>query len=340
MADRPLARPFLLSRQLLSRRPLSLVSRAFSLVNNVRRQHRPMANPRLRLALVQRSPVIPMASSSQSGSSWRQAQMVWLGKAISYEQGVEDLPMPAPVRVPSPGAATRPAVARRTAEIPAPPAQFSPRARPRVAVQASPQPTPTVDAPPGVEAPEQESGGLVRGSDMWQRLFPERSSFLQGIREKDVARKQERTMKRPPPVIPSKLPRTRTWEITPVELAKPAVPVSPPSAAVDQTIARDPEDASQAPEPEEDARTSPRAGPPKADSAAVQRLSAAAEPSAAVKRDLYDVRQGQDDRPAEPDGVSVVEEATGVDVRLSHPAPAVDRKVEAASRAARVQGPG
>ena len=155
-------------------------------------------------------------------------------------------------------------------------------------------------------------------------------------------------MKRPPPVIPSKLPRTRTWEITPAELAKPTVPASPPGAAADQTIARDPEDAAQSPDVEEGSRKSSRAGPPEADSAAVQRLSAparppsrtggeapvttrAAKPSPTVQRDLEDVRQGLDDRPAEPGRASAIEEVTGVGAQPSHPAPAVDRKVEAKS---------
>ncbi len=312
MAEKYLARRNLLSRQLLNRRTLALVARSFSLLNNIQRRHRPLANPRPRLALVQRSPLIPLPSSSRSEASWHRSPMVWMGQALPYERGDANggLPMPAPVRLPGPVTESAPVTARKIAEIPAPPAQFSPRERPRVAVQASSQPTPSLPSPPVEQASEPDSGGssgLVRGSDLWRRLFPERPSFLRGVRDKEVARQQQRTTKRPPPVVPSKLPRTRTWEITPTDQGVPSLPL-PQSPAVEETISRESKETSDSQAPDDQSPSRSRAGPPDQVPPPVQRRPKAPQtsrvtPSPSLQREAALGRE-PDIRPPDPDAGS------------------------------------
>jgi hypothetical protein len=347
MAEKPLVRRYLLSRQLMTRRSLALVARAFSLIDSVRRRHRPLANPRPKMALVQRSPVVPMPLSPRPQGSWRQSQMVWLGRPLPYERGDVDLPMPAPVRIPSTSVEPTSQVARRVSEIPVPPAQFSPRAVPRVAVQAAPQPSPTVTPPPVEQTPEPAGGGLVRGSDLWQRLFPERPSFLQSVREKELARKRETSQKRPPPVIPSKLPRTRTWEITPGDLSTPSTPVeqAPPAG---EAISREAEEVLDSPEYEDESPPKPaRAGPPDQTPPPLQRLSSVpqkrgrepqAAPSPRPQRDLDRLRVESDDHPSGPAEAGEVRDLGGREIALS-PDPEAKAKRPALAEAVTPKAP-
>jgi hypothetical protein len=261
MTDEPLVRPRLLS-QLAARRTLSLIPRGYSLVGGVQRQHRSLGSYRPRMALVQRMPLVRWAQVSRREAGWRPVRMIWFGRSTPFEPTVDQVSPLTPSLASGPGAA--PAVARQPIAAPGslpsrPPAERV--QRPRVAAQpasrSAPRPAPIPDrqpAPPAAPAP-QRGGGLVRGSDLWQRLFPERPSLRQTIRDTDVSRQAETARRLPPPVIPSRLPRTRTWEVKSGQ----AVPLAPSAALREETVSLDVEEGAETPEPESDASTAARA---------------------------------------------------------------------------------
>ncbi len=255
MTDEPLIRPRLLS-QLLARRPLSLVSRGYSLAGRVKRSYRSLSSYRPRMALVQRTLAISQAPMPRTEGGWRPARMVWFGRPAPIEPTVEQISSLASPAVAGPR--TAPAVARRPVAGPAPSPPRPPSARgerPRVAAQPAAQAVSGPDQePPAAPAPE-SGGGLVRGSDLWRRLFPERPGLMETIRGPDVSRKA--APRRAPPVIPSRLPRTRTWEVKPGQ----AVPPVHPSAQREETVSLDAEESAERPEPESDVGAPARAGP-------------------------------------------------------------------------------
>ncbi|MBN1318100.1 MAG: hypothetical protein JXA42_21640 [Anaerolineales bacterium] len=199
-----------------NRRPFSLVARNLSLVRTVQRQNRLLANPRPRMSLVQPyldAPMVHMDKATgfrSTASYWSQPRMVWVGSAAvqTFPEAEESGPIqqmasrrarprvtakPAPVTLPQPiqpGAPVR-SVSRITAPI----------------IQPAPEPEPTKKELP--------AGHIDRDDDLWNRMFPPRPSFLDGVRARDAAKRTALEKKTPPPSIPSNLPRTRTWEVKP-----------------------------------------------------------------------------------------------------------------------------
>lgn len=255
MTDLLIRRSSLLTRPILNRRPM-VATLSRSLLGNVRRSIRPLAAYRPRIKLVQRMPAVASAREARSEAEWRPAPLVWYGESAA--ETLPDTPpvrrMPPPWRARSTPRESRPAVVQPATEhLESAPSRETSELLPRVVVQRPPPQTQYASRQPEPPTERPSLGaGLVRGSDLWRRLFPEGPGFMEEIREKKAAAQRKEERRTPPPEIPAKLPRTRTWEI------KPGKPIEP-------AVQRAPEVAESPAEPEKTApqeETEPRAEPP------------------------------------------------------------------------------
>ena len=242
MADAPLVQFRPLSR-LFGQRPSMLSTRHYSLAGNVQRQYRLLGVFQPRLATVQRQVTATPAHTGRSVADWQPVRIIWGGQpslGIPGEAPATTAPLAswATRTAIQPQPTTPPPSVDATEPLP-PRAGESPRLR----VSAR---RPTSAQPVSRQAePEEESNwlgsGLVRGTDLWQRLFPDRPGYEEASKAEQAPPKKEETRRTPPPEIPSRLPRTRTWEISTRQ---------PPA------VARKPADTSAASRPTESAEKS------------------------------------------------------------------------------------
>jgi hypothetical protein len=254
---------------LVRRRPPLLVSRMYGLTAALRRQNRPLSLIQRPLGLVQRAGVLPAAHPARSPSSWRPTRMVWTGHSLTvgteapmadeaadweWAPGLEsahtqvageETIVQRSEAAPSPS--PPPSVPRVLAQRPAPPG-YSIRAE----AEPSASPQPALEEEPS--AIEDAAGGLVRGSDLWRRMFPERPRLRDVIQAREAAKQKKAARRTAPPTIPDNLPRTRTWEISTSQPGQPAVsraPASPPPERPDESV-EDSAESSQVPVAEEE----------------------------------------------------------------------------------------
>ncbi len=217
--QRPLVR-FRPLAQVRPRRLLNVAARQISLARAARRRNAPLARPGPQLAPVQRQLGIPSAAAGRSDLDWSTATMTWIGGLTPQLAPVEEAP------------SLRPAADHQVVRSRQPAEPRSPAPAPRKAMVRAKSPIqPAAEAPHGLSAAPtaaeptsaapRPSDWVDTGSERWKSMFPPRPSFMDDVRARQVARKQEATRRGPPPSIPSRLPKTRTWEV------KAGMPVAP-----------------------------------------------------------------------------------------------------------------
>ncbi len=185
--------------------------------------------------------------------------MIWSGRSAPVGPTVDRFALPASAE---PRSRTAPAMTREPIARPAPVPSSARSAGAEltrvVAGRAAPvgrraEPPRDRQTPPAAPATE-SGGGLVRGSDLWRRMFPERPSLMETLQGRGTSRRARVAQKSAPPVIPSRLPRTRTWEVKPGHSTVSAQPH-------EETVSLSADEGAAASEPDTDAGPGPREGP-------------------------------------------------------------------------------
>lgn len=352
MTDAPLVRPTLLSALTLLRSPM-LPSRSYSLAGGVMRQYRTLSIHQPRLALVQRrlASVAPPSQSRRSAADWQPVRMIWSGLPAPDLGAIPGSIAPVPAWSPAADLAqSRPVAMRQADAVPevrppsaagSTPVRVSVQ-RPTVAQSISRQKAANEEAE---EDSQWLGSGLVRGSDMWRRLFPEHPGYAEDVLAQKPPAKTAAPRTTAPPVIPDTLPRTRTWEIKP---GRPDTPIvaratDVPPARVGPTESKDKPAVGES-EPASDDEVEGGAAPAKAGPLPPAPVPAEGEASELPEEErVYPTGEepetaAQEEQVAQPDWVPPREETTatapvadlGREPRRirPEPVPTVSRKAE------------